>query len=342
MAKKPSSIPVLTLQRSEKPPEPIVATLQKSMNPRRQWLLFSILLLVGLIILGTVSSITLGWLKNIHISINPASTPIPIQTFTVQRTVNYAGLAYTILNVQTAPSFTDDGIHSGAAVVRVNMHVSNPSSDQISVMYYDIARLLVPKLNSLAPTNTSLSAGPQPGTSETGWIDFSVPQSVQLDTLKLQLGSNLLGEYLVTLPFTGKFNANIYADHTSAQNLDINYYFPHNAPQLLVYHLASVNIRYSYRGMQAKAGQQFYVLNFHVTNPNSNTVSPGFGYDYIRLSFNGGPIHPPIDNTLPYSFPNTRPINGSVIFAGPAGTRAVTIDFLVQFGSGGSTYSIAL
>lgn len=342
MAKKSSSIPVLTRQRSEKPPEPVAATLQKSTNPKRQWLLFSILLLVGLIMLGTVSSITLGWLKNIHISISPASTPIPIQTFNVQRTANYAGLEYTIINVQSATSFADDSIHPGAAVVRVTMRVANTSSDQSSVMYYDIARLLVPKLNSLTPTNTSLSAGPQPGTSETGWIDFSASQGIQLDTLKLQLGSSLLGEYLVTIPFTGKFNANIYADRTSSQNLDINYYFPHNAPQLLIYHLASVNIRYAYRGAQAKAGQQFYVLNFHVTNPNQHTVSPGFGYDYIRLSFNGGPIHPPVDNTLPYSFPGAKAANGSVVFTGPAGINSFTIDFLVQYGSGGTNFSISI
>ncbi len=342
MAKKPSSIAVLTSRRSEQPPEPIIATFPKNTNPKRQWLLFSILLLVGLIILGSVSSLAWGWLKNIHISINPASTPIPIQTFNVQRTADYAGLEYTLVNVQYATSFADDGIHSGVAVVRVTMHVANKSSDQISVMYYDIARLLAPHLNPLIPTNTSLSAGPPPGNSETGWIDFSVPQAVPLSTLKLQLGSTLLGEYLVTIPCTGKFNANIYAEHTSPQNLDINYYFPHNAPQLLTYHLASVNIRYAYRGTQAKVGQQFYVLNFHVTNPNGNTVSPGFGYDYIRLSFNGGPIHPPVDNTLPYSFPSAKAVNGYVVFTGPAGIKAVTIDFLVQYGSGGSTYSISL
>ena len=342
MAKKPSTIPVLTPQRSEKPLEPLVATLQKDTNPKRQWLLFSILLLVGLIILGSVSSIAWGWLKNIHISINPVSTPIPIQTFSVQRTADYAGLAYTLVNVQYATAFPNDGIHSGVAIVRATLHVSNTSSNQISVVYYDIARLLAPHLSPIIPTNTSLSTGPQPGTSETGWIDFSVPQAVQLSTLKLQLGSSLLGEYLVTIPCTGKFNSNIYTDRTSSQNLDINYYFPHNAPQLLIYHLSSVDIRYAYHGTQAKAGQQFYVLNFHVTNPNSTTVSPGFGYDYIRLSFNGGPIHPPIDNILPYSFLSAKPVNGYVVFTGPAGIHALTIDFLVQFGSGGSTFNISI
>jgi hypothetical protein len=342
MAKK-SSIPVLSPQQKEKTPTAFIPALEKSTNPTRQWLLFSVLLIVGIFIISTVSFTVWGWLQHVKISINPASTPISIQTFNVQRTADYAGLEYTVVNVQYAPSFADDGIHSGAATVRVNMKAANKSSEQISVIYYDIARLLVPKGSALNPTNVSLSAGPQPGKSETGWIDFSAPQGLQLASLKLQLGSSQLGEYLVTIPFTGKFNPNVYRDRTSTQNMDINYYFPYNNPRLLIYHLSSVDIRYAYKGVQAKAGQQFYVVHFSVSNPNGLTVSPGFGYDYIRISFNGGPIHPPVDNTLPYNMnAGSKPTNGTVVFTGPANQGAFTLEFLVQYGGGGSTYAVSL
>ncbi len=343
MAKKLSSIPVLAPQHKEKPPAPVAASLQTSKNPTRQWLLFSVLLIVGVIILSSVSYAAWGWLKNIKIPTNPTSTPIAGQTFNVQRTADYAGLEYTVVNIEYATSFADDGIHPGAAVVRVNMNVANKSSDQISVMYYDIARLLAPYVRALSPTNVSLSVGPKPGTSETGWIDFSTPAGLQLSALKLQLGSTQLGEYMVTIPSTGKFNPKDYTDRTSAQNSDFNYYFPYNNPHLLTYHLSSVDIRYSYRGVQTKAGQQFYALNFRVSNPNGIAVAPGYGYDYIRLSFNGGPIHPPMDNTLPYTFnAGARSVGGRVVFTGPAGIKSFTIDFLVQYGSGGTKYTVSL
>src|SRR5260370_29221649 len=86
----------------------------------------------------------------------------------------YGGLEFHLVNAQYATTFIDDDIHSGSGVVRLNMKVANNSSDQISIVYYDIARLLAPKLSSIAPTNVSLSVGPKPHTSETGWLDFSV------------------------------------------------------------------------------------------------------------------------------------------------------------------------
>jgi hypothetical protein len=219
----------------------------------------------------------------------------------------------------------------------------NKSSDAISVIYYDIARLLAPKLAPIIPTNVYLSNGPKPGTSEMGWIDFSVPAELQLSTLQLQLGSAPLGETLVTIPFTGKFDGNRYKDRSVPQSLDINYYFPHNTPELLVYHLLDVDVRYAYKGTQVKAGQQCYVLNFRVDNPNTDKVSPGFGFDYMRVSYNGGAIQPPIDNTLPYGFDaRAKGVSGRVVFIGPIGLTSLTLDFLVQYGSDGSEYQVSL
>ena|SRR5947209_18849292 len=340
MAKKIS--PALP-QPIDKTPVPDINSIQESRHPYRQWLLFSSLLILGIIILLVVNNGTLGLLKNIKFTVNPAPTQAPIDTFNVERTAHYAGLNYTVINAQYATSFADDGIHTGAAIVRLNMHVENKSTDQISIIYYDIARLLAPNLSPVAPTNVHLSVGPQPGTSETGWIDFSVPGALQLNTLQLQLGSATLGESLVTIPFTGAFDPGRYNDRTSPQSLDINYYFPYYNPQLLIYHLTSVDIRYSYRGIQAKAGQQYYVLNFRVDNPNGVKISPGYGYDYVRLIYNDGPTHPPVDSTLPYGF-NTgaKGVGGRVAFIGPAGQNSVTLDFLIQYGSGGNKYPVSL
>jgi hypothetical protein len=341
MQKKSSPISVLNRSR-EKTPVPVeVHMLEKTKLPKlRLW--FVSLLVLGVIILALTSFATWNWLRTIKFTTNTTPTQAPSTTFSVQRTAPYAGLSFTIVNAQYATSFLDDAIHSGAAVVRLNMHVANPSSDQISVFYYDIARLLAPHQSQFAPTNVSLSAGPAPGKSENGWIDFAVPAGLQLSDLKLQLGSTLLGEYLVTIPFSGSFSeldASRYTDHTSQQSLVINYTFQGH---VLSYRLLSVEKRYSYLGSQVKAGQEFYILNFRVDNPNGVAVSPGYGYDYIRLVFNAGPL-PPSDNTLPYGFKaGAKGVTGHVAYTAPAGLRSLTIDFLIQYGSGGTDFRVSI
>ena len=305
-------------------------------GPKLRWWLAA-LFLVGVVILVIVSSVALGWLKGLVTLIYPSSAPTPITTFNVGRAAPYAGLQFTVVNAQYATSFADDNIHLGQAVVRLNMRVSNPTTSAIQVTYYDDARLLAPGENPIMPANVRLSAGPNAGASAVGWIDFPVSSSVQLSTLKLQLGSSSAGESLVTIPFNGKFDASHYADRTATPNFTISYSFQ---GYTLTYHIASVDIRYDYHGVQCKAGQQFYVLHFQVDNPNGVAVSPGFGYDYVRLVLGDG-NRAPIDNTLPSGFKaNTHGTSGSVTFAAPAGLKTIVVAFLSQNGSPQSNYTV--
>ena len=303
-------------------------------------LLIASLFVIGLIILGSVSYITWNWLKNLQVAIGPSSVAAPsISTFSVQRSAPYADLNFTVLNAQYATSFPDDTIQSGPAVVRVNLHVTNKTTAQISVIYYDVARLLAPKLSPVAPTNVHLSANPKPGSSETGWIDFPVAKGTQPASLKLRLGSVSLNEMLVTIPFSGSFNPNRYTDKLSHQSLTISYDFSGNT---LVYHLQSVDIRYSYQGTQCKAGNQYYVLNFTVDNPNGVAVLPGFGFDYLRLIIDGY-NRPPIYNTLPYSFNSgAHGVGGRVVFVAPAGLTTLNIAFLLQVVVGQDNYQVTV
>src|SRR5437764_6594361 len=93
----------------------------KNSKPSRLWLWISCLLIIGLVILGSVSSITSNWLRNLQISVGTTSTQPAITTFNVKRTVTYANLYFTVLNAQYAVSFPDDTIQAGSAVVRLNM-----------------------------------------------------------------------------------------------------------------------------------------------------------------------------------------------------------------------------
>ena len=212
-----------------------------------------VLIVCGIVALIFATSLSTGWFHRLAAIINPPATPLTITTLGIQRGAPYAGLNYTLLNVQTASSFPDDPIHSGVAVVRLNLTVANHTTSSVSILYYDAARLIVPKLAPIAPTNVTLSADPAPGTSQSGWIDFAVSQPVQLGALKLQLGSQSQRESLVAIPFTGSFDPAQYADRTVHQSLTINYYFPYYAPRLLYYHLTAVEVRYDYNGSQVKA-----------------------------------------------------------------------------------------
>ncbi len=316
-----------------------VVTPPRNSKPSKLWLWITSLLIIGMTILGGVSYITWNWIRNLQVTFGAGNTQPAITTFNVQRTATYADLYFTVLNAQYASSFSNDPIQTGQAMVRVNMRVTNKSTDQVSVIYYEVARLIVPGVKPIAPTNVQLSTGPKPGSSEIGWIDFPVSKGVQLPALRLQLGSVALGEALLIIPFSGPFDPNHFVGKTSPQSLTFDYNFSGN---VLVYHLTSVNILYAYRGTQSKIGQQFYVLNFTIDNNNGVTVSPGYGFDYIRLIINGYNT-PPVDNTLPYGFKaGAHGVAGRVVYIAPAGLKTLSFAFLLQVVQGQHTYSVNL
>lgn len=291
--------------------------------------------------LGGVSFWAANWLRSVPLALNAntGQAHVQITTLDVKRTASYADLNLTVVSAQYATSFGDDLIRTGPAVVRLNMQVTNPTRATIALVYYDIARLLVPTQKPIAPTNVQLASAVPQGATIKGWIDFPVAAGTQLAKLKLQLGSIVLNETLVLVPFTGAFHPEQYLNRLSPQSLVIYYSFK---GYTLTYHLLSVDVRYSYNGMQARAGQQFYVLNWSVDNPNGADVSPGFGFDYIRLVVNGAD-RPPIDNTLPNTFKaGAKGIGGRVVYGAPAGMKAFSVAFLYQLSPGQNSYDFSL
>jgi hypothetical protein len=319
----------------------ILNTPKPERPPTRLWPWLTILLVTGIILLGGVSFFTWNWLRSVPITLNANANPARVQATTVhvKRTVSYADLSLTVVSAQYAPSFSDDLIHAGSAVVRLNMQVTNTTRGSIALVYYDIARLLIPKQQPIVPTNVQLASAVQKGATVNGWIDFPVAAGIQLANLKLQLGSMVLNETLVVVPFTGAFHPEQYLNHLSPQSLTIYYSF---RGYTLVYHLMSVDVRYSYNGVQAGAGQQFYALNWSVDNANGADVSPGLGYDYIRLIVNGAD-RPPIYNTLPSNFKaGAKAIGGQVVYGAPMGMHVLSIGFLFQLSPGQNTYQTSL
>ncbi len=306
------------------------------------WVWTAILLVIGIIIVSVVSLNAATLLKRVQIPGLGAQTPtaVPVTTLRVQRTALYNDLDVTVVNAQYAQFFSDDDIRPGQAMVRLNLQVANHTRNQINIIYYDIARLLGAGGNALSPTNVHLSVGPQPGKQESGWLDFSLPNKINaLKTLTLQLGSMALNESTVKIPFTGAYDATQYANRTFSQSTTISYNF---SGHTLTYHLISIETRLAYQGMQCKAGQQFYLLNFKVDNGESGDISPGYGFDYIRLVLPNDE-HAPIDNSLPYTFKaGKNGVSGAVVFSAPHGMRKLTIGFLSQNGNGEQDTDITL
>lgn len=311
----------------------------KDAEPKRLWLWITLLLVAGALVLGIAGTATWNWIRAFPLFTSSTIAPPAVTTLKVARTMPYADLAVTVLNAQSSSAFSNDAIHAGPLTVRLNMQVSNPTPSLISITYYDVARLLVPKHAPITPTNMQLATDVPARGSVKGWIDFPIPNGLQLPSLKLQLGSIQLNETLVVLPLSGPYQPARFAVHHSPQSLVIYYTFEGNT---LTYHLNSVDVSYSYHGHEVKSGDQFYILNFTVDNPNGVDVSPGFGYDYIRLvtdSVNRAPI----DNTLPNTFKaGAQGVGGHVVYIEPVGLNTLTIGFLLQLYAGQNNYSVGL
>jgi hypothetical protein len=148
------------------------------------------------------------------------------------------------------------------------VQITNHNNNQSKMAYYDSLHVLISGSTSpITLSNTNLpTAGIQPGAKVAGWIDFAVPKGTRLDTLTLQIGSAITSESLVDMPMKAPFDASRYTDKTYPQNSAFSYNWNGH---ILQYHLTSVGIRYAYQGNQAKVGQQFYLFNFAIDNPNT-------------------------------------------------------------------------
>jgi hypothetical protein len=292
-------------------------------------LVIVLILVLGVLILSGVGiTIARALMQGTKGQVSTAGTPVT--TLPVQRTAAYAGLDVTVVNAQEARVFADDPIHAGQTTIRLNLHIANKTGNQISVVYYAIAYLLVPQESTSTPTNVRLASSFTPNTSGDGWLDYSLPKSVSLKTLTLQVGSTALNETLVNIPFTGVFNASQYADRVVTRSLSITYnYYGHT----LLYHLTSVEVRFAYHGVQCTTGQRFYILDFSIDNPESGDISPGYGFDYVRFVLNGND-RTPVDNALPYTIKaNAKNVKGYVVFTAPASLSSFTLGLLSQNGN---------
>lgn len=113
----------------------------------------------------------------------------PINSVTLNRVVNVEGVDITVNQVQQAGNFTDLQGHASPYTLRVYVQTHNGGQDPISVDFTTKTRLQLPNGQVIAPTLITVSPLNLPKTSQVGYLDFPLQQSVQTSNMVLHFDS---------------------------------------------------------------------------------------------------------------------------------------------------------
>jgi hypothetical protein len=244
-------------------------------------------------------------------------TSIPTRTFPVNGTLTYSSITITVVNVQLASSFPDDlNATNSATLLRVLLKENNGTNDFASYSYNEIARLILPDQTSVAPNALQYGGAPQPSSTRTNWLDFPVPNNVDVSHTLLRLGAPT--EATMDIPLQNKPDLTKYDPSTTR---------PTNAQTTyagLKWTVTETSVSWSAQGKQADSGKRFLTLSFRIDNLSNQDV--GFNADdFMRLQV-GSDRFPPTANTLHMIVKaGTTNQTGDVIFTLPEGTTACTV-----------------
>ncbi len=280
-------------------------------------------LLVLLLIIGLASYIAIGVL-GIHVGSANGGTQPPITTTQLNTTVTYAGVNLTIQHAQQADSFVNDPNTATDGMVRLTIQEQNPTAVPVSWLYSDIARLILPNKNVVAPTFVKAKVGIAPSATQISFVDFAVPRNTKINQLSVRLGAT--NEAQMTIPLTAHADVSKYAPKSVKLNGQMVYLG-------LNYTLTNATSQLSIAGQQASKGNVYIVVTLKVDNTLSQLAIPGSAYDYIHLK-TGNTTASPKDTTLPVSFDTgASGKTGTVTFLIPQGSNAFTLLLLPQSGA---------
>ncbi|GAC1380916.1 MAG: hypothetical protein NVS4B7_03480 [Ktedonobacteraceae bacterium] len=289
---------------------------------------FVVILLLLLILIGTGGYIAIG-LAGIHLpgfdnGVVAGNTQPSVTTTQINTAVTYAGVDLTVLTAQQAESFADDPHTATTGMVRLHMQEQNKTSTRVSWSYYDIARLLLPGKNTVAPTFVQAKVAIASGVTQQSSIDFAVPTGTPINQLLLRLGAS--NEAQMDIPLTGQADLSKYAPKTVKLSATMSYVG-------LDWTLASATSQLSIAGQQASKNMAYLVVALKVDNTLSQRAIPGSAYDYARLVA-GSTTFLPKNTTLPVAFDaGETDQTGTVTFLIPQESTAFTLILLAQGGA---------
>ena len=297
---------------------------QRGFN-RTSYVLIALILLV---VVGVGSYFGLG-LLGIHVPGTGGSggsdVQTPITTTSLHESVTYAGVTITVLSAQQSQNFIDDPNTTTTGMVRLNLQEQNSTTVQVSWLYSDIARLILPDKKTISPTFVKAKVGIAPGGMQTSIVDFAVPMGDKLGQLTLQLGA--ANEAQMDIPLTGHADVSKYAPKNVKIGGQLLYFG-------LNWTLVSATIQWSIAGQQASKGMDYVIVTLAVDNTLSQEAITGSPFTYIRLQ-SGAVTASPVDTTLPVSFAMSETgKSGTVTFLLPQSSSACTLILLSQSQSG--------
>lgn len=113
----------------------------------------------------------------------------PVDTLTVNRSIDFNGVHITVIQVQEAGSFSDDSKHGGPYSVRVYLQAKNGGQTPVGISYTSDVRLLLPNGQTSTPLFLNIVPVVLPGQMQNGFLDFPVSSKVTLSSLTLRFGS---------------------------------------------------------------------------------------------------------------------------------------------------------
>jgi len=264
---------------------------------------------------------------------NATPTQAPIRTTPINATITYSGVAITIVNAQQATSFADDSITASPGALRLNLHESQSAVDDTGVAsnvdpYYTYGKafnVLLPGGRSVAPVGTLNSNGPTKGKTQTNWIDFPVPTSMNVNQLILRIGTDT--EVQMDIALTGHTDLSQYQPRQVSPNTRVAY-----GP--MFWTLTTASIQLSDDGKQADKGMRFIVVTLKIENPSTQDLHT-YPPDYVRLQAGGGTIAPEGNTAIPLQFAaGTTNTTGSAAFLVPENETSFTLILLANGSTG--------
>lgn len=120
-----------------------------------------------------------------------------VSTLTVNRSVDFNKVHFTVTKVSQAAAFSDDPKPSGVYTIRVEMQAKSESGNQapIGINYLSLVRLLLPDGQAISPKLVSLAPLVLPTQVQSGYIDFPVNAQADLSSLMLRLGNETVIDF---------------------------------------------------------------------------------------------------------------------------------------------------
>jgi hypothetical protein len=165
-------------------------------RPRGLWVTLGLVLLLTFGFLGLV--MLYSHLPRASVSTNTSSdlvTPTVgatnlVSTLNINHTATVSGLEITVQQARQATSFSDLRKHDSPYIVRVYVQVKNNGQTAVGIPFASQVKLLLPDGETVKPQLVTVAPTTMPDTTETGYLDFPVQNTVSLSQLALWFDNN--------------------------------------------------------------------------------------------------------------------------------------------------------